>query len=181
MIPTDRRNREDLPPSEGAALLADLVDVLIPGGGGWPSAASIGVQGLVAMRLTEQSGELELGQIAAAIIDAGGPFDGRTPEERIQIVARFEAAQPDLFERLRAATILAYYESPFVAEAIRRLGRPYQLKPHVTGYPMTPFDFAKDTPRHGRGSYLKTADVQRVDTSGLHLDEIRTERWGLER
>ena len=119
--------------------------------------------------------------VVDAVIAAGGPFIGRTPEERIAIVERLEAAEPALFEQVRVAATFAYYESPFVVEAIRRLGRPYALRPHVSGYPMAPFDLDKDTPRHGRGSYLATDTVRRADLSSLHLDETRTERWGLER
>ncbi len=177
----DRRNSQGLPPADGAALLAILVDELIPGGDGWPSASSVGVQGLVALRLTEEFGELELGRIADAVIAAGGPFTGQSAEERVAIVERFEKGEPDLFERLRAAVTIAYYDSPFVVEAIRRIGRPYSLRPHITGYAMQPFDFNKDMPRHGRGQYVKTDEVKPVDISSLKLDEVRTERWGLDR
>lgn len=179
--PGDRRNEEGLPPPQGAALLAALVDELIPGGEGWPSASAVGVQGVVALRLAEDAGELELGRIADAVIAAGGPFEDRAPGERVAIVERFEASDPELFERLRAAVTIAYYESPFVAEAIRRLGRPYALRPHVTGYPMAPFDFNRDTPRHGRGRWIATDAVKPLDPSSLKLDETRTERWGLDR
>jgi hypothetical protein len=175
------RNEEGLPPVDGAALLATLVDVLIPGGDGWPSASSIGVQGIVAMRLVEVAGELELGRIADAVLAAGGPFTDRSEAERIAIVERFEKDEPDIFERLRVAVTIAYYESPFVVEAIQRLGRPYALRPHVTGYPMPAFDFNKDTPRHGRGHYIPTDAVKPVDISSLNLGDVRTARWGVER
>ncbi|MEO1018569.1 MAG: hypothetical protein AAFY56_12885 [Pseudomonadota bacterium] len=168
-------------PVDRALMLEGLVNELIPGGDGWPSASSIGVQGLVALRFCEEGSERDLGVIAKGLVDAGGPFAGRPPDERVEIVKRFEAAAPKLFERVQAAATLAYYESPFVAEAIRRLGRPYSPRPHLTGYPMKPFDLDKDKPTHGRGAYTPTDAVQRLDTTGLHLEETRTELWGVKR
>lgn len=176
-----RRNRQELTPVADAALLADLVDELIPGDNHWPSASSVGVHGLVAVRLAERAGEPVLGRIVDAVLAAGGPFADRPPEERVAIMERFEAAEPALFEQVRVASTFAYYESPFVVAAIRRLGRPYALRPHLTGYPSRPFDFETDTPRHDRGAYIATDAVRRVDVSGLQLDETRTARWGLER
>jgi hypothetical protein len=55
------------------------------------------------------------------------------------------------------------------------------LRPHIKGYPVRRFDLARDTPRHGRGRYTKTADVRRVDISGLDLESNRTQAWGLKR
>ena len=40
-----------------AAELAVLVDTLIPGDGRWPSAATVGIQGVVAARLLTARGE----------------------------------------------------------------------------------------------------------------------------
>lgn len=168
-------------PVEATALIAGLVDVLIPGDENWPSASSVGVQGLLAVRLFEDAGEDCLAQVVEALVEAGGPMAGLGAEERVALVTRFSEQQPKLFERVRAATVLAYYEHPFVVDAIRATGRPYSLRPHVTGYPMKPFDPAQDTPRHGRGFYLNTDAVRRLDISDLKLDDIRTERWGLDR
>jgi hypothetical protein len=96
-------------------------------------------------------------------------------------VQRFEKAEPDLFGWVRDAAYIAYYENPFVAEAIVLTGHPYELHPHIKGYPVHRFDLARDTPRHGRGRYTKTADVRRVDISGLDLESNRTQAWGLKR
>jgi hypothetical protein len=170
-----------LSPVEAAALLTALVDELIPGSADWPAASAIGVQGLLAARVFEEWGEAELQAIVDAIVAAGGPFAALPAGERTAVVERFEAAQPERFERLRTAATLAYYESPFVAEAIRRMGRPYSLRPHLTGYPMRPFDPARDTPTHGRGRYLKTEEVRPVDVSALDLASGRTQNWGLKR
>jgi hypothetical protein len=171
----------ELPPAELASLFADLVNELIPGGDGWPPAATVGAQGLVVARLIENGSETDLLRIVTALIAAGGPFSNHGPEERVAIVHRFETQEPQLFEQVRSATTLAYYENPFVAERIRKLGRPYSLRPHATGYPMAPFDFERDRPPHQRGSYQTTEAVRSLDISGLKLDDNRTENWGLKR
>jgi len=170
-----------LAPVPLAALFADFVDVLIPGDDKWPAASAIGVQGLLLSRVVEEWGEEEPRLIASALLAAGAPFAGHNAAERKAIVERLEASHPDLFAQLRSAVVLAYYESPVVAEAIRALGRPYLLRPHLVGYPSRPFDPARDTPAHGRGAYLKTGEVQPVDISGLDLATSRTEKWGINR
>lgn len=170
-----------LAPVPLAALFADFVDVLIPGDDTWPSASAIGVQGLLLSRVVEEWGEEEPRLIADALLAAGAPFTAQNAVERKAVVERLEVSHPDLFAQLRSATVLAYYESPVVAEAIRALGRPYLLRPHLIGYPSRPFDAARDTPKHGRGAYLKTGDVQPVDTSNLDLATSRTEKWGINR
>jgi len=86
-----------------------------------------------------------------------------------------------LFGWVRDAAYVAYYENPFVAEAINEQGLRYELRPHIKGYPLPRFDLARDTPKHGRGRYTKTSDVRRVDISGLDLESNRTQAWGLKR
>ena len=68
-----------------------------------------------------------------------------------------------------------------MAEAIVLTDNPYELRPHIKGYPVQRFDLARDTPRHGRGRYTKTSDVNGVDISGLDLESSRTQAWGLKR
>ena len=174
-------NAGDLSAVDAATLLADLVDILIPGNEVWPSASSIGVQGVLSIRLSEDIGDDCLSQIIRALMTAGGPLAGHEEDERIAIATLFSAQEPRLFERVRATAVLAYYEHPLVVEAIRALGRPYSLRPHLTGYPMKPFDNRQDTPRHGRGFFQTTDAVRPVDISGLKLDEVRTEHWGINR
>jgi hypothetical protein len=178
---TTQGNSKILSAVDAATLFADLVDILIPGDASWPSAASVGVHGVLSMRLSEDISDDCLPEVTAALLSAGGPFAGHEEEERIAIVALFAAQEPKLFERVRAAAVLAYYEHPLVVEAIRALGRPYSLRPHLTGYPMKPFDIAQDTPRHGRGFFHATEAVRPVDVAGLQLDEVHTEHWGINR
>lgn len=170
-----------LAPVDKTRLLLRLVDELIPGADGWPSASEAGVHGIVALRLFAGDAPAMFDRIAALLDWPSGALDSEDAELRIAAVKAFEAADPDLFDKVYAAVTLAYYETPFVVEAIAMTGRPYSIQPHVTGYPMAPFDYARDTPKHGRGHYLKTNEVKPVDTSGLDLDKTKTIRWGIER
>ncbi|MFB2553168.1 hypothetical protein [Ensifer soli] len=170
-----------LSPKDKAQMLALLVDELIPGAEDFPSASAAGVHGILAMRLFSDLGSTLAETVADRLGFADGDLASGDPEARIRAVSAFEAADPDLFDRIYTAAVIAYYETPFVIEAIQQTGRPYSARPHVTGYPMAPFDFGRDTPTHGRGAYLRTDEVRRVDISGLDLDTKTTTRWGLER
>ena len=168
-------------PAVAAGILADLVDVLLPGDASWPSGRTVGVQSLLALRLLEQRGRAELGRVAKAVLAAGGPFTELDEAARIAVVTRLEAAEPELFGWLRDVAYVTYYETPFVADVINAKGHVYDLRPHTKGYPVRRFDLDRDTPRHGRGHYVPTEAVRRVDTSTLDLASERTLAWGLKR
>jgi hypothetical protein len=168
-------------PRELAALFAQLADELIPGDATWPSASSIGVQGIMLLRFTEENGEKDVLRLAVALLAAGAPFAGKSEAERRAIVETLAKQEPDLFDRIRAAAVFAYYESPIVAEAIRQSGRPYQMSPHKSGYPRQRFDIERDKPKHARGAYVPTERVKRIDISSLDLATSRTANWGLKR
>ncbi len=150
-----------------ATMLRDLVDALIPGQGDWPPASLVGVHGVLAMRLLEQRGEAGLAALEQALSEAGGPLAGRAPAEQAAIVAKLEQASSDLFTLLRTASYFAYYEHPAVIRQIRALGQPYQAVPVHRGYPQKPFDLVADRPSHGRGAYVETEAVRRVDLRPL--------------
>lgn len=159
-----------LSPVALAQLLRDLVETMIPGDADWPSAADVGVQGLLGLRLIDSFGEDGFDRIVAALVGCGAPFAGKDADAREAIVARFEAADPKRFATVRLAVYTGYYEHPAVVAAVAALGMPYKARPVLGGYELPPFDPANDTPRHGRGAYIRTEDVVRVDLSGLtHL------------
>lgn len=153
-----------------STMLRDLVDVLIPGEDGWPSASLAGVHGILGMRLLEEMGEDALVRVERALKDCGGPLEPLDEDMRTTVVARLEAAQPKLFTLIRTAAYLGYYESPGVIPAIRALGQPYDPVPIYKGYHVEPFDRERDRPRHNRGFYIPTDQVKPVDISKLdHL------------
>ena len=168
-------------PAGAAGLLADLVDVLLPGDASWPSGRTVGVQSLLALRLLEQRGQAEVARVAEAILAAGGPFTGLDEAARIAVVRRLEADEADLFGWLRDVAYLTYYENPFVAEVINAKGHVYDLRPHLKGYPVPRFDPERNIPRQARGHYVPTDAVRRVDTSALDLASDRTRTWGIKR
>ncbi len=155
-----------------STMLRDLVDVLIPGEGDWPSGSLAGVHGILGMRLLEERGDRALLDLEAALASCGGPLGPLSEDDRVTVVARLETGQPRLFTLLRTATYLAYYESPSVIPQIRALGQPYDPVPILEGYRLEPFDRERDRPRHNRGHYIPTDQVKPVDISGLdHLGE----------
>jgi hypothetical protein len=170
-----------LTPAERTRMIRALVDELIPGADGWPSASDAGVHGIVALRVFSEWSEADITALAELLGWQNGGLSNAEAEARIAAVKAFEAADRDFFDEIYTAVTLAYYETPFVIEAIGKTGRPYSHRPHVTGYAMAPFDPARDVPNHGRGHYLTTGDVRPVDTSALDLDTTKTDQWGLQR
>src|SRR4051812_50050914 len=55
-------------------MISQLVDVLIPGGEGWPSASLAGTHGLLGFRLQEVRGEDAVRDLARAVDACGGPL-----------------------------------------------------------------------------------------------------------
>lgn len=166
---------------DAAGMLADLVDVLLPGDRSWPSGRTVGVQSLLALRLLQQRGRAEFARVSPAILAAGGPLHGLDEAARVAVVERFAASEAELFGWLRDTAYVTYYENPFVAEVINAKGHLYELRPHIKGYPVPRFDPQRHTPRHGRGRFVPTEAVRRVDTSSLDLTSEGTQAWGLKR
>ena len=156
-------------PRKRAAVLAALVEVLLPGDALFPSAAEVGVQAKLAERLADQRGEVASERMIKAL---SGLIDAAPGAERQRLVAAFETAEPALFATIRTICFTAYYESPFVQEAIRSLGFAYNAAPLPKGYGQRRFDPATDRPTHGRGHYVPTDQVRRVDLSGLDIREL---------
>jgi hypothetical protein len=150
-----------------ASLLADFVDELIPGDDTWPSASTVGAQGVLAARLLDLTGEAGVDTLTAALLACGGPFRSKSEEQRVAVVIRLELEYTSLFALVRDAVFLAYYENPTVIGKIRALGYSYLARPHSLGYVMPPFDPAADAPRHHRGGFVATNAVRRVDVAAV--------------
>lgn len=161
-----------------ARLLAALVDTLVPGDAGWPSASDVGVQSALASRLVQERGEDTLTEVIDALRPAAAALLSSDENARVAAVAGWEAHDKDLFGWVRDAVYFAYYESPIVVQAINARGSPYKLVPHIEGYRLPPFDPARDTPQHGRGGFTPTDAVQRVSAETLDLAAQRTVNWG---
>ena len=164
-------------PAAMAAMLRELVDVLLPGDGRFPAASDAGTHGVVADRLVAQSGEAALDDLAQTIGACGGPLGPLDASERQEVVRRFEADYPEQFETLRMIAYLAYYESPAVVRAVRSLGHVYNDAPQPAGYAMAPFDESDphQAPAHRRGHYVRTEDVTRLDLTPLPAHPLAPE------
>ena len=138
--------------------LGELVDLMLPGDGVFPSASAVGVHGLLRVRLREIGGESALSALERA--------DSKSGTDALQAL---EQQEPVLFAKLRSVVLLSYYQMPEVQDAIRSLGHPYNASPLPNGYDAERFDPSVDTPTHGRGHYVRTEDVKRVDLSGLEF------------
>jgi hypothetical protein len=147
-------------------LLADFVDVLIPGDDNWPSASTVGAQAILASRLADVDGEGAVDRLLSRL-DAKGGFAGKNEAERTAIVADIERDEAELFKLVRNAVYLAYYESPAAAARIRSLGFEYELRPHIGGYTMPAVDPERDRPHHQRGFHVPTEEVRRLELSRL--------------
>jgi hypothetical protein len=157
-------------PRERAAVLETLAAVLLPGDALFPGGASVGVQGRLAERLCDLEGERALDAVIEAV---GGLAEASPGDARRDIVLAFETAAPALFATVRMIAFTAYYESPLVQEAICALGFAYNATPLPKGYGIRRFDLERDRPTHGRGHYVPTDQVKRVDLGGLDLEEPR--------
>jgi hypothetical protein len=87
-------------------------------------------------------------RIAAAWVAAGGVA--------ADAVALLERERAVLFDLLRRAAYLSYYEAPVVIAAIRATGIDYRGAPQPNGYDLGAFDPASDAPTHQRG-YWKSS------------------------
>lgn len=164
-------------PAALAAMLKDLLDVLLPGDARFPPASEAGAHGVVAGRLVAQLGEGALDEGAATVEACGGPLAPLGAEEREAVVRRMEENLPEQFETLRMFAYYTYYESPAVVCAVRALGHVYNDAPQPEGYAMAPFDESdpSQTPAHRRGAYVKTGDVTRLDLTPLPADPLAPE------
>ena len=166
--------------TEMAALLAALVKTLLPGDVGWPSGATVGVQSALVTRLSQERGDDALDKLVTALGDDAAALLSGDEAACVAAVSAWEARDAEFFGWVRDAAFMAYYESPFVVEAINAHGHPYKLVPHITGYKLPRFDLEQDTPRHGRGSWVATDAVKRVSVETLDLADERTLNWGRE-
>ncbi len=132
-----------------------------PGDETFPSASAVGAHGVLAMRLRETVGPSAPAALADAFTSRGGL------EAPVEAAARMETEAPAIFEAALTALYYAYYETPAVIDAIRSLGIVYNDAPQPQGYAMRPFDPAVDLPKAKRGQFVPTAEVSRVDLSGI--------------
>lgn len=135
--------------------IAALVDELIPGDAEFPSAAAVGVHGLLMFRLRELAGRAAVDELTART--AGLAAQAGVP--RTAAVQALEQDHPGLFANVRLCVYLAYYEQPAVIDTLRALGFDYNDAPQPDGYPLAAFDPARDWPEQPRGRWVASGAV----------------------
>jgi hypothetical protein len=159
-------------PAAIAATFAAFVDVLIPGDDIFPSASTVGTQGMLAERLRQQRGVDGVVEIATRLSEEG-PLVGADAETASATVRQLEQDDPALFSHLYIATCFSYYQHPTVTAAIRSLGHDYNDSPQPDGYEMPKFDFTPgvNVPMKPKGTFKWTDWLEPVDISSLaHLN-----------
>jgi hypothetical protein len=146
-------------------ILTAVLDTLLPGGDGFPSASVADTAPFLIDQLGQSVREEWLLPLLAGLEGAaGGDFAVQFAEQRTVLLQQLEAAQPLVFIRLQALAYYSYYAQPAVVAAIRALDHDYNQAPQPLGYAMAPFDPANPTHRPAvpRGTYKRTLDMVRV-------------------
>ena len=136
------------------ALLASVLDRLIPPSGELPGAGQLGVAGYID-RVTAGTVDLRrpilgaLGQIeAAAGRRYGSSFTDLSGEHQDEVLRGVESSEPELFGTLLQQAYNGYYSSPKVIRGLGLEARP----PQPLGYELEPGDLSalESVRRRGR-------------------------------
>ena len=155
---------------EAGDAITSLMRTVLPGGAGFPSAHDTGMAPLLIERLRRADPDHPQDILAALAAQGTIP---ESPDAWTEAARRLEALHPKLFAEFLKYAYLTYYEQPAVIAAIRTLGFRYNDHPLPEGYPDEPFDPDRDAPRHVRGRWLQTHEIERVDLGGLDLESLR--------
>lgn len=131
-----------LDPTERAHVDA-IIDTLIPPEGGWPPAAELGIADLLTIYLVPQHAPISLfphftrAEFPAIAERIAGPVLGQGIDARVSRLRAVEAAEPELFARVRDFVYYVYYGHPAVValiQAATRFGGAYHGGPQPEGY-----------------------------------------------
>ena len=157
-----------------AAILNAAADEIIPPGEGFPAPSEVDVLDFIG-RYTVPSGEeaihypfVEEDDFKAAVDALGEEFLSAHSAGRVKILERIETEDETFFTQLRNLVYYGYYARPEVTLAIQKnvpAGRDYHGPPQPYGYIRTIERWDESLYEHGRGSYIKTEDVERIDLS----------------
>jgi hypothetical protein len=145
-------------------ILTGVVDMLLPGGEGFPPASDVGTPGymMAQLRPGELDGWLRPGLRAIDTL-AGGDFLACEAMGQTDALRRAEREHPAMFDRLLALAYYSYYAQPTVVQVIRSMGFQYNHAPQPLGYAMEEYDpnDPEMLPQEPRGYYKRTEDVVR--------------------
>ncbi|MFD1211399.1 hypothetical protein ACFQ36_05020 [Arthrobacter sp. GCM10027362] len=169
-----------------ADVLLAFADVLIPPTGGFPAPSRTGILGYFGRYIVDHRVEaahfpfINLDAVDKLADQLGTGFLPADREERTLLVQRLSEQDESLFLIFQALVYFAYYAQPEVVRAIQASGPAagdFHGPPQPYGYPgEEPWDPALLS--HGRGTYARTQDIQRVDVDfqvrvGLGPDQVK--------
>lgn len=154
------------------AILNAAADEIIPPGEGFPAPSEVDVVDFIG-RYVAPSGEEPLhypfageDDFKAAVDGLGEEFVSADSAGRVETLERVEKEDEKFFTQLRNLVYYGYYSRPEVTIAIQKnvpAGRDYHGPPQPYGYIRTIERWDESLYEHGRGSYIKTEDVERID------------------
>ena len=115
-------------------MIGAIMDTLLPGGDGFPSASEAGAADWV---LTEERLVLPLRALADRV---PCDFEAMTPSARAEILTAMEAEFPAAFSDAVVAAYSAYYTRPAVLAVIEAACGYKARAPQPDGYALSPFD-----------------------------------------
>ena len=120
------------------ALLAGVLDQIVPPEGGRPGAGEAGAVDYIDGAL-ERSPELRHAFLSGlAALDAGpSPFESLSADEKVSRMRGVETTHPDFFTTLVREGYAGYYSNPAVVEVLGLDPTP----PQPVGYVLEPFDY----------------------------------------
>jgi hypothetical protein len=155
------------------AILNAASDQIIPPGDGFPAPSSVGVVEEFMPRYITPRGQepqhyplVAEEQFTAAVDALGRRFLDAGSDQRVEMLQRVERDDPTFFTQLRTLVYYGYYSRPAVTEAIRanlEAGRDYHGAPQPYGYAASMEDWDLTALPRGRGRYIPTAEVRRVE------------------
>ena len=119
------------------ALLAAVLDVLIPADAGFPPAGTIALEHVLSAAVVSAESEALLGRALRAIAEEAADFSALGADDREKLLRETERTHPEAFDALVRHTYAGYYSHP---EIVTRLG-------------LTP------GPLHPRGHRIKDAEL----------------------
>lgn len=151
-----------------------IVDTLIPPEDGWPTSETLRIVETAERYLVPDDEPLSFyphwrrHEFAILLGRLGSQLAGRTLDERVSLLAGFEATDGADFARLRDFVYYVYYGSPTVVEEIRmrtRNGAEFHGATQPAGYDVRLEGWGGRV-RTTRGVFIPTVAVRRVSTRG---------------
>jgi hypothetical protein len=130
------------------ALLISILDALVPPSGGFPGAATVALDHILATAAASPDLDALLCRALHAIAEAAGAnrFASMSEDDRETVLRRVEQSQPEAFAALVRHTYFGYYGHPTVITALGLDPSPVQPRGHESDL-LEPPDLARVTKR----------------------------------